>query len=223
MRAKFGYLMDGKFHSIYSSTLLGVDTYVINHYKNRKDLIKKRNIPKKSVIVIYCQDDNNKPLCNQGGYPLQSTVIYGNSKLKEIKDMIYVIIRNRKRFHDLTEKLNERFDHLEGCKFPGSMYTLALLLNKNPNIFDQYYYVIKQASLLYLKEELSQQKTIVEGQKKDMMIDIEIRKGRLMVHGENMKEYLTSCLDHNDYEEFWNLASLDDLIMTLKPKEKIKK
>ena len=38
-----------------------------------------------------------------------------------------------------------------------------------------------------------------------------------------VREYLQDCQANLDYEEFWNHASLDDLIVEVKPKSKVKK
>ncbi len=223
MNAKLGYLLNGRFYLLYSSSLLGVDAYTQKKYKNKADLIKKENLPKESIIVLYCQDKEGRVLYNRGGYPLQSTVIYKDSELKDVKDMMEIIKGKRKYFFHITEDLNIRFNELKGIHFPGSISKMVAILNKNENAFVKYYYAIKQASILYFKEEkrLQNKYKKEEPVQKDHLA-ICIKDGKLTVYGENIREYLRECQNQCDDEEFWNLVSLDDLEVTI-VSEKTKK
>lgn len=218
MNAKLGYLLNGKFHLIYSASLLGVDTYTKNNFKNRQELLEKKKIPKDSNIVIYCTDENGKALYNRKGFPLQSTVLYGNSKLTDIQKMVTIVMKNRKLLRNLTEELNFRFSNTTGISFPGSIYKLTEILNKNENAVFKYYYVVKQASLEYYQAQIKEEKMAREGQKEERL-EITIKSGKLSVHGDNVQEYLTECQDRKDYDDFWNMASLDDLRIVTVPSE----
>lgn len=216
MNGKFGYLNKGKFHLIYASDLMDIDSYTINHYKNRKDLIEKENIPDKSTIVIFCMDSKWRKIYNRSGYSLQSSVLYGKDNLKSL-DNIYDNLSSYTRLYPkVTEELNMRFNELEQVSFPRSLQRLSRMLEKDQKYISRYYYVIKQAALAYKKCD--------DKYKKAEMIpsnylDIRLKEGNVSINNENMNNYLNECLNRGDQEEFWNYASLDDLDISVKQKQ----
>ncbi len=221
MNGRFGYLYKGKFHLIYSGNLLDVDTYTMSHYKNRKDLLEKEGIPDKSTVVLYCTNKNNKRIYNRSGYALQSTVMYGKDNSFELDYIMSNLREYAYTYSSLTVSLEERFCELEQVPFPGTITGVYFSIKKDPNNFSKYYYAIKQASLEYLKAEREYLKAI-EAQEKELDITIK-SSNKTTGEQEMVRDYLQECQANADYEEFWKHASLDDLIVKVKPKAKVKK
>lgn len=221
MNGRFGYLYKGKFHLIYSGDLLDVDTYTMSHYKNRKDLFEKEEIPEKSTVVLYCTNKNNKRIYNRSGYALQSTVMYGKDNSFELDYIMSNLREYAYTYSCLTLSLEERFCELEQVSFPGTIAGVYFSIKKDPSNFSKYYYVIKQASLEYLKAEREYLKAM---ESKEKELDITVKPPQKTTSKQALvREYLQDCQANLDYEEFWNHASLDDLIVEVKPKSKVKK
>lgn len=222
MNARFGYLYDGKFYLLYASSLSQVDSYTKTHYQDRKDVIEKEHLPKESKLLIYCQDDRGHNLYNSRGFPLQNTVLYQKSPLKDLDSMLEKVRGYYKLFPEITDQLEQRFFETKGVFFPGRISRLLKIIQEAPSSMERYYYVIKQASLTYLQEETNCYKEIQEEEKRKEM-SITIKTGNLTVHTDQMHAYLQDCYDHQDYDSFWRLASLDDLyIATRQAKQKSK-
>lgn len=233
MKARFGYLENGKFNLLYQGSLYEVDQYTKKHYRNKKDLLKKERLNENVKAVLYCTTNTGKFLYNRAGYALQSTILYGNSKDTDISSMISLIKNYVNVLRPTTHDLNNRFMEFtfawfpEVFAFPESMDKLLAKLVQAKNNTKEYnklttqtyYYFIKQASITYQKEAKNIKKEMECLPPKDTL-NIELKQGSLTIHGENVYEFLEDCLLKNDQEEFWNIASLDDLrIITLKNKQ----
>ncbi len=214
MNARFGYLYNGKFYVLYAGSLMQVDAWTKEHYKDREDAITKENLPQESILLIYCQDDRGNHLYNSGNHPLQSTVLYQKSPLKSLSNMLEKVKHDYLLFPEITDRLELRFFETKGVFFPGRISRLLKIIKEDPSSIERYYYVIKQASLAYQQEEKNCYHQIKEEQQKKELT-ITIKKGNLTIHGENIKEYLQECYDHQDYESFWEMASLDDLYINI--------
>lgn len=235
MKAKFGYLINGHFHLIYKGSLYDVDQYTLSHYKNRKDLSQKENLPLDAKVVLFCMDEDERVIYNKAGYALQSTILYDNGKIKDVEEMFLSIKENKDVFRHITKDLNERFSNLSSVAFsyistfPNTIDHLISLIDENKKekgkyndlLKDKYYYYIKQAGIVYNKEEKSLHYSTEEIMTNTL--NIEIKPGRLQVHGENIAEYLRNCDENKDYEEFWNMASLDDLTITVTKEKQYRK
>lgn len=236
MQARFGYLENGQFRLLRQGSLYDVDQYTKRHYKNKKDLLEKEKLPENVKVVLYCTTNTGKFLYNRAGYALQSTILYGNSKVTDVASMISLIEENVNVLRTTTRDLNSRFMEFtfawfpEVFAFPESMDKFLTELRQAKNNIKKYnalttktyYYFIKQASLAYQKEAKNLKKEMECLPPKDV-INIELKQGSLTIHGENVHEFLEDCLLENDQETFWNMASLDDLHINIEHEKQFRK
>lgn len=236
MKARFGYLENGKFNLLYQGSLYDADQYTKRHYKNKKDLLKKERLNKSVKVVLYCTTNEGKYLYNRAGYALQSTILYGNSKDADVSSMISLIEDNVNVLRTTTRDLNNRFIEFtfawfpEVFAFPESMDKILTELRQAKNNIKKYnklttqtyYYFIKQASIAYQKEVKKQKEEMVCLPLKDTL-NIELKQGSLTIHGENVHEFLEDCLLEGNQEAFWNMASLDDLHINVERNKQFRK